>query len=149
MDLIECLIPQNHDEIMINCLWAIAYFADGGDDHIERILQMNKMSIIIDLLSSNNSKMQAAAIRCVGNLVCGESKVIRKMIKEGLLDALAITLNHSVKTIRKETCWTLSNILTETSDIIEEIFVHENQFILKKLFELAREDQPDVLFYIF
>ncbi len=149
MDVIECLISKNNDEIKLNCFWAIAHFAEGRNHQIQRILQMDIMSIIIGALSSNNPKMQAAAIRCVGNLASGESKVIRKMIKEGLLDALAITLNHSVKSIRKEICWTLSNILTETSDIIEEVFVHENQSILKKLFELAREDQPDVLFYIF
>ncbi len=54
------------------------------------------------------------ALRTVGNIVSGNDKQTQVALDAGILPPLTRLLHHPKKIIRKETCWTLSNIAAGT-----------------------------------
>jgi hypothetical protein len=49
-------------------------------------------------------------LRAIGNIVTGDDSQTQYVINAGALDALNNIIYHKKKTVRKEVCWSLSNI---------------------------------------
>ena len=56
------------------------------------------------------STVQTPALRTVGNIVTGDDSQTQFIINLNALPALLWMLDNSKKNIRKEACWTLSNV---------------------------------------
>ena len=54
--------------------------------------------------------MQTPALRSVGNIVTGDDLQTQVIISSGALPALLSLLSSPKDGIRKESCWTISNI---------------------------------------
>lgn len=50
------------------------------------------------------------SLRILGNLVTGDDKQTNFILEHGILRKLIILLCHEKKPVRREACWTLSNI---------------------------------------
>jgi len=50
------------------------------------------------------------AIRVIGNIVTGSDLQTRQVVEGGALPKLFQLLSHDKKVVRREVCWTLSNI---------------------------------------
>jgi hypothetical protein len=53
-------------------------------------------------------------LRTIGNIVTGDDEQTQMAIEAGLINSLNTILGHSKKTVRKESCWVLSNITAGT-----------------------------------
>jgi hypothetical protein len=49
-------------------------------------------------------------LRAIGNIVTGDDSQTQYVINAGALEALNNIIYHKKKTVRKEVCWSLSNI---------------------------------------
>jgi importin subunit alpha-1 len=64
-------------------------------------------------------KVVTAALRAVGNIVTGDDMQTQAIIDAGGLPCLCHLLSNSKESIRKETCWTISNITAGNSNQIQ------------------------------
>ena len=65
------------------------------------------MPRLVQLLGHKALTVQTPALQCIGNIVSGNDTQTQTVIALPLLAHLLVSPEHS---IRKETCWTLSNI---------------------------------------
>ncbi|ETO13026.1 karyopherin alpha, partial [Reticulomyxa filosa] len=74
-------------------------------------------------------------IRIVGNIVRGSDRQTTEIVKAGFFDVIGMCLNHHVKSIQRESCFTLSNVIAGTVDQFEEFF--KRDMLVKKIIELC------------
>ena len=66
--------------------------------------------------------MLVPALRTVGNIVTGNDQQTQTIINCGALGCLLLLLNTShKKSIKKEACWTISNITAGTKEQIQAV----------------------------
>ena len=63
--------------------------------------------------------VQTPALRSVGNIVTGTDAQTQVMINNSVLSALGQLLQSPKDSIRKEVCWTISNITAGTAQQIQ------------------------------
>ena len=61
-------------------------------------------------MNHENMNIQIPCLRTIGNIVTGDDNQTQAVLEAGLIQAINYNLNHQKKTVRKETCWVLSNI---------------------------------------
>lgn len=71
---------------------------------------MRSMRIDCWLSFKQHNNIILPAIRALGNFVTGEDTETQTVMESGILPPLHALLDHDDAAIRKETCWTLSNI---------------------------------------
>ena len=74
------------------------------------------------------------ALRTIGNIVTGEDHQTQAVIDAGVLPSLRALLNDPKKDLKKETCWTLSNITAGTEAQIQVPFPFPFCLFLLSLF---------------
>lgn len=100
------------EDIQTNSLWALSYFADISDDAKEILLRSPVFySTVKSFLSSESKELVTPALRTLGNMLSGSDEFALALINEGLIEDLMLLLDHRSAPIRKEVCWSFSNIL--------------------------------------
>jgi importin subunit alpha-6/7 len=108
--LAKVVIENDVEDILIDVCWAISYLSDGGEARIPVILATNVLPRLVQLLQHENIAISVPCLRTIGNVVTGDDDQTQYVINAGALEALNALIYHPKKTIRKETCWSLSNI---------------------------------------
>jgi hypothetical protein len=81
----------------------------------ESIIKNQKDFAKICLLAISNSKIiQMPALRIIGNIAVGNKKMTQAVIDNDGLLAISKGLSSNDMNIRKECCWSVSNILAGT-----------------------------------
>jgi len=65
-----------------------------------------------------NTTIQTPIIKVIGNLVTGNNEQTQKILSTGILHHLKNLLKNNNKNIRKEVCWTISNITAGSNEQI-------------------------------
>jgi importin subunit alpha-1 len=65
---------------------------------------------LVQLLNHPNIAIAVPCLRTIGNIVTGDDSQTQYVIDSGALEALNNIIYHKKKTVRKEVCWSLSNI---------------------------------------
>ena len=68
----------------------------------------------MQLISSREEVVQTPALRTIGNIVTGNDEQTDRVIRAGALPLLRQMLFHHKKSLRKEACWSLSNVTAGT-----------------------------------
>jgi len=71
---------------------------------------------MIKLLRHENVAIAIPCLRTIGNIVTGDDSQTQMAVDSGLVDALNVIICHTKKTVRKESCWVLSNITAGTPE---------------------------------
>ena len=58
-------------------------------------------------------------LRTIGNIVTGDDDQTQMAVNSGLVNALNQIIAHPKKTVRKESCWVLSNITAGTEEQVQ------------------------------
>jgi hypothetical protein len=66
--------------------------------------------------------MLVPILRIFGNLVTGTDVQTDKVIDSGCIEKFFQVLHHEKKPVRREVCWTLSNITAGNSEQIKKVF---------------------------
>ena len=108
--LAKVLIENDVEDILIDVCWAMSYLSDGGEERIPHILSTGVLPRLVQLLQHPNIAISVPCLRSIGNIVTGNDQQTQLAIEAGTLTALNELIFHKKKTVRKEVCWSLSNI---------------------------------------
>lgn len=112
--LIKVLVENDKEDIITDICWALSYLSDGAKERVNDLLNNNLLVKIIQLLNHEQVAIAIPCLRTIGNIVTGDDEQTQMAIEAGLIGSLNHILGHSKKTVRKETCWVLSNITAGT-----------------------------------
>lgn len=122
-------IASDEDEIKSEALFALSYLTDTNNDDLLTYVGTNEQLVLtlINSLTDEFIKIQAGAIRIVGNLVSSDNnEILEKLIFHGLLSKFEILLTSTQVNLIKETLWALSNITASNSNLIQSVFSNNN-----------------------
>mmetsp|Transcript_30994 Transcript_30994/g.54385 ORF Transcript_30994/g.54385 Transcript_30994/m.54385 type:complete len:312 (+) Transcript_30994:723-1658(+) len=136
--LVSSIILQCSDEdTLIDAIWAFSYLTDAANDRIDMILQQKDVVVsLVKHLKSRSSTLVAPALRVLGNIVTGDDEQTQAVMDAGILPQLLPLLQHPKKSLRKETCWLISNIAAGNRKQISAL-LNEPRLIAEVLQHLA------------
>ena len=105
------LVNSSDEEVLTDSCWALSYLSDGTNDKIAAVIDAGVCSRLVELLSHPCPSVLVPALRTVGNIVTGDDVQTQIIINCAALPSLLrlLTEQHK-KSIKKEACWTISNI---------------------------------------
>ncbi|AEE28423.1 importin alpha isoform 4 [Arabidopsis thaliana] len=122
LPILRQLIYLNDEEVLTDACWALSYLSDGPNDKIQAVIEAGVCPRLVELLGHQSPTVLIPALRTVGNIVTGDDSQTQFIIESGVLPHLynLLTQNHK-KSIKKEACWTISNITAGNKLQIEAV----------------------------
>uniref|UniRef100_A0A1J3HH52 Importin subunit alpha n=1 Tax=Noccaea caerulescens TaxID=107243 RepID=A0A1J3HH52_NOCCA len=118
----ERLILLSDEEVLTDACWALSYLSDGTNDKIQTVIEAGVVPRLVELLLHPAPSVLIPALRCVGNIVTGDDQQTQWVISSGALPCLANLLTQNYKkSIKKEACWTISNITAGNKEQIQTV----------------------------
>lgn len=109
--LTKVLNENTNEEILSDIVWAFSYVTDeGGDATILPFIQANVTPRLLQLLNHSNNLIAVPSLRTLGNILTASDELSSKVLDQGVLETFTTLLDHPKKVIKKEICWTISNI---------------------------------------
>eukprot|EP00511_Aplanochytrium_stocchinoi_P001499 CAMPEP_0204842746 /NCGR_PEP_ID=MMETSP1346-20131115/47571_1 /ASSEMBLY_ACC=CAM_ASM_000771 /TAXON_ID=215587 /ORGANISM="Aplanochytrium stocchinoi, Strain GSBS06" /LENGTH=522 /DNA_ID=CAMNT_0051981767 /DNA_START=52 /DNA_END=1617 /DNA_ORIENTATION=- len=108
-------------ETLIDVAWACSYVSDGTNERIQALIELDLCTTLVQLCKkyrNENVKVISPVLRTLGNIVTGSDDQTQAAVNAGLLREIVPLAEHSKQTIRKEACWTASNITAGTKEQI-------------------------------
>ncbi|KAA8543049.1 hypothetical protein F0562_021456 [Nyssa sinensis] len=139
------LIHSNDEEVLTDACWALSYLSDGTNDKIQAVIEAGVCPRLVELLLHPSPSVLIPALRTVGNIVTGDDIQTQVIIEHQALPCLLNLLTHNYKkSIKKEACWTISNITAGNRDQIQAvieagIIVPLVQLLQNAEFEIKKE----------
>jgi hypothetical protein len=118
------LLQSDDEEVVVDAAWALSYATDGDDEHIAAVLACSEaVPILVQCMGHTNISVQSPALRALGNLVTAENPaLVDAVLEHPFLEALVTMLACERQTLRREACWTLSNIGAGTEEHLDAMF---------------------------
>lgn len=103
---ISTAIEYDYAPVLIQLCLALSILCDGGF-----VAVGTEVERLIDLICYQEPEIVISSLRIIGNYVrWGDDELIQYMFDQGLLLRLGRLLFHKHTSLRKETCWIMSNI---------------------------------------
>ncbi|KAI4349889.1 hypothetical protein L6164_010432 [Bauhinia variegata] len=111
LPVLRQLIYLTDEEVLTDACWALSYLSDGPNEKIQAVIEAGVCPRLVELLLHPSPTVLIPALRTVGNIVTGDDTQTQFVIDNQALPCLfqLLTQNHK-KSIKKEACWTISNI---------------------------------------
>ncbi|KAK1294687.1 Importin subunit alpha-1 [Acorus calamus] len=139
---LERLIHSNDEEVLTDACWALSYLSDGTNDKIQAVIEAGVCPRLVELLLHPSPSVLIPALRTVGNIVTGDDMQTQYIINHNALPCLLNLLTHNhKKSIKKEACWTISNITAGNKDQIQAVIAAE---IIGPLVQLLQNAEFDI-----
>lgn len=106
------LIKSSDTQVVTDACWALSYLSDGDNAKIQAVIDAGVCERVVVNLMNQSQAVQTPSLRIVGNIVTGEDEQTQKVIDCQVLPRLKFMLDNVniKKAIKKEVCWTISNI---------------------------------------
>ncbi|GAB2281734.1 hypothetical protein Dimus_016303 [Dionaea muscipula] len=138
---LERLIHSSDEEILTDACWALSYLSDGTNDKIHAVIEAGICPKLVELLLHPSPTVLIPALRTVGNIVTGDDMQTQIIIDYQALPCLLNLLtNNYKKSIKKEACWTISNITAGTREQIQAVIAAGLVAPLVNLLQIAEFD---------
>ncbi|KAH6808510.1 importin alpha isoform 1 [Perilla frutescens var. frutescens] len=116
------LIHTSDEEVLTDACWALSYLSDGTNDKIQAVIDAGVCPRLVELLLHPSPSVLIPALRTVGNIVTGDDVQTQVIIENRALPCLLNLLTQNYKkSIKKEACWTISNITAGNRDQIQAV----------------------------
>lgn len=106
----QCAAELTAAQVLTDACWALSYLSDGSNDKIQAVIEAGVARRLVELLMHASYSVQTPALRTIGNIVTGDDVQTQVVLQVQALPCLLALLNSPRKGIRKEACWTISNI---------------------------------------
>lgn len=140
LPILAKLATFRDDEVMTDACWALSYICDGPNERIDAVVKSGVVPVLIKVLQLE--KIDAAttpALRAIGNIATGNDSQTQCVIDNGGIPALCALTRHKKKGIRKEACWTISNIMAGTAKQIQGVLDSKETF--ESIVELLKQSE--------
>ncbi|RVW12362.1 Importin subunit alpha-1a [Vitis vinifera] len=115
------LIHSNDEDVLTDA-WALSYLSDGTNDKVQAVIEAGVCPRVVELLLYSSPSVLIPALRMVGNIVTGDDMQTQCIINhQALLCLLNPLTNNHKKSIKKEACWTISNITASNKEQIQAV----------------------------
>ena len=132
MDAVKGLciaLRMDDEEIQQDACWGLQYAADVEGDNQEQhqrfsaIAQSKAMHQLVHLLDHKSRHLVHPAVRALGSLLTGTNDEAEYLVDTcGVLGGLGRLLTpHSSYEVRREVCWTISNITAGSEGLIRAV----------------------------
>ncbi|KAF5740000.1 importin subunit alpha-2 [Tripterygium wilfordii] len=136
------LIHSNDEEVLTDACWALSYLSDGTNDKIQAVIEAGVCPRLVELLTHPSPSVLVPALRTVGNIVTGDDMQTQCIINHQALPCLLTLLtNNYKKSIKKEACWTISNITAGNKEQIQSVI---EALIIGPLVHLLQNAEFDI-----
>jgi len=109
--LAKVLNENVNEDVLSDIVWAFSYITDeGGDENILPFIKGNVAPRLLQLLNHTNNLIAVPSLRTLGNILTASDELTAQVLDQGVLEAFTTLLDHPKRVIKKEICWTISNI---------------------------------------
>ncbi|ANM66161.1 ARM repeat superfamily protein [Arabidopsis thaliana] len=122
LPVLERLVQSMDEEVLTDACWALSYLSDNSNDKIQAVIEAGVVPRLIQLLGHSSPSVLIPALRTIGNIVTGDDLQTQMVLDQQALPCLLNLLkNNYKKSIKKEACWTISNITAGNADQIQAV----------------------------
>jgi hypothetical protein len=105
------LIHHSDTAVQDAACWAVSYICDGPEEYFLACQTAGLISIVLELLRTQRPSVMLPAVRTFGNYAVISAAAAQAIVDMGVLQLMAPLMQPRVeRLIRKECCWTLSNV---------------------------------------
>jgi hypothetical protein len=116
-------------EELHDALWALANNSAGPKSRIQRVLEVQGfLQKIMILCFTGEYESLVPALRIVGNISAGNEGQTETLLRNDVLRLLEGLLDHKKKNVRKESCWSLSNICAGSKRQVAQLLARPSIF---------------------
>ncbi len=133
---------QTDAKLIIDACWALYYIVDGGGDRIGAIIKSGVLAKLVQMMLLDEPRIALPALRVVGNVTTGSDEETQKVMELNGLATMRQLLFSKNKTLRKESCWAISNIAAGSQDQLLALLKAD---ILPAIANIIRTDIFEVL----
>jgi importin subunit alpha-1 len=129
------LLYSADNDVLMDACWALLFITDADTSRASRLLSEGIGPQIVSLLKHPSYAVQMPALRVVGNILFGDEEPTQSLMNLNVLSGLEHLLKCDNKKLRKEACWSLSNIGAGNRTQIQALLDYTS--IMEMLFEYA------------
>lgn len=120
----ESLSTEMDQDILTENLWACSYVSDLGDEPVKQMITMDLIKKVSEHFFTMNPQLLilTPSFRTLSNVVSGSDMHTGYILSLGVLPTVVELLSHQKPTIRKESCFFLSNIAAGDASQIQQMF---------------------------
>ncbi|CAH2072023.1 unnamed protein product [Thlaspi arvense] len=144
LPVLERLVQTTDEEVLTDACWSLSYLSDDSNDKIQAVIDAGVLPRLVELLAHPSPPVLIPALRTIGNIVTGDDLQTQMVLDHQVLPRLLNLLTKSYKkSIKKEACWTISNITAGSKNQIQAVIeagliqslvwlLHSAEFEVKK-----------------
>ncbi|CAH8273444.1 unnamed protein product [Arabidopsis lyrata] len=122
LPVLERLVQSMDEEVLTDACWALSYLSDNSNDKIQAVIDAGVVPRLIQLLAHSSPSVLIPALRTIGNIVTGDDLQTQMVLDHQALPFLLNLLKNTYKkSIKKEACWTISNITAGNANQIQAV----------------------------
>ncbi|KAG0537642.1 hypothetical protein BDA96_03G166200 [Sorghum bicolor] len=107
------LIHSEDEAVLTDACWAMSYLCGGNDDNtrIEAVIETGACPRLVELLSHPSPSVLVPSLLVVGSIAAGDEVHTQRIVDHQALPYLFnLLITNQNKRVKKEACWTISNI---------------------------------------
>jgi importin subunit alpha-6/7 len=102
---------STESEVLTDAAWALSYLSDGEETRIQSVIDTGVLPSLLKHVTHPFLSIVIPCLRTLGNIVTGSDfQTDTVLALPGCLQTIFSLLSHDKRSVRREACWTLSNI---------------------------------------
>jgi len=141
----KIVLTSTEPEVITDAIWGLNLLSHGENNvlQVQKILESGILAALVLLLDNQRLATLVPVIRIIGNIAASDetnAEILSQVPR--LIPMLFKCVGHQKKVVRREACWTLSNLAAGSQQQIGQII--EEVAYLSKLISMAIAEPIDV-----
>ncbi|KAL9648238.1 hypothetical protein ABK040_009242 [Willaertia magna] len=141
--LTQLLLSSDDEEVISDVAWSFSYYSDGPNSRVQEVINCSGVcERLAQLLTHQNYKIVTPVLRTIGNITTGDNVQTQIIVNDTVLNGLLQLLSYSKVAIRKEACWSISNIVAGGNR--QQIQSVIDAKIMPKIVSIISDEKEDI-----